>query len=81
MLQLRKLDGVRYVGDSESMIVHDSADEECEGCVLSDVLARNAAVRFEPDTLEQAFDEGFDYCDHCIAPCNSRTSARVRQRT
>jgi hypothetical protein len=66
MTELSTIDGRRYIGDRERMIVHDTASVECERCLMEEVLDRGAAVGFEPDTLEQAFHEGFDYCDHCL---------------
>jgi hypothetical protein len=66
MQELKKLDGERYVGDTSAMVVHDRWDSDCEDCLMEDVIARGAAVAFEPDTLDQALEEGFDCCDECF---------------
>ncbi|MFH1501790.1 MAG: hypothetical protein ABIG03_01955 [Candidatus Eisenbacteria bacterium] len=66
MISLSKMEGIRYVGDRDALVVHDTWNNDSEGCRLGDLLGRGEAVSFEPDTLEQAFDEGFDYCDDCI---------------
>jgi hypothetical protein len=60
------LQGHRYVGDTDAMVVHDRWHEECEDCLMEEVLARGVAVGFGPDTLEQALWEGFEYCPYCI---------------
>lgn len=65
-LPLKNHDGQRYVGDAERRIVHDTHHGECEDCIVEDLIARGAAVSFRPDSLDQAFDEGYDYCDWCF---------------
>ncbi|MBD3349736.1 MAG: hypothetical protein GF400_11155 [Candidatus Eisenbacteria bacterium] len=60
------VDSMRFVGDRESMFVHDRWNRESESCFLERLVEDGKAVGFEPDTLEQAFNEGFDYCDNCI---------------
>ncbi|MBD3368568.1 MAG: hypothetical protein GF405_10440 [Candidatus Eisenbacteria bacterium] len=64
--RLKDIDGVRYVGDAQRGIVHDRHHEECEDCLVENLVQRGAAVGFRPDTLAQAFDEGYDYCDWCL---------------
>ena len=63
---IRELGNQRYVGDAERMIVHDRWHADCEDCLMEEILARGAAVGFEPDELDQAFEEGYDYCEHCF---------------
>lgn len=65
-LPIRELGDRRYVGDEEKKIVHDRRHVDCEDCLMEDIVARGAAVGFEPDELDQAFDEGYDYCEHCF---------------
>lgn len=57
---------VRFVGDRDTMFVHDSRNPASEECFLQKLVEGGLAVGFEPDTLEQAFNEGFDYCDTCV---------------
>jgi hypothetical protein len=66
VISLEQIGDTRYVGDRDSMFVHDTWSRESETCLLDELARSGNAVRFEPDTLEQAFDEGFDYCDTCV---------------
>lgn len=63
---LTELGPHRFVGDSETMVVHDRLHEDCEDCLMEVLIEKGSAVYFEPDTRDQAFDEGYDYCDHCF---------------
>ena len=63
---LKRLDSERYVGDSSTMTVHDRWHEDCEDCLMDGLVKRGVAVAFEPDELNQAFLDGFEYCEHCI---------------
>jgi hypothetical protein len=56
----------RYVGDAASKIVHDRWHPDSEGCGLSDIVRRGDAVGFEPDTLDGALYEGYEYCEACF---------------
>ena len=78
--ELTRLNDVRYVGDRESMVIHDSWNGESEGCCLDGLSDKGTAVGFEPDTLEQAFQEGFDYCDHCIGSVGADPVSDERHR-
>ena len=64
--RLNELGDCRFVGDSTSKIVHDRWHGDCEDCLMQTLIDRGAAVRFEPDELDQAFVEGYDYCIHCF---------------
>jgi len=66
MKAIGSIQGVRYVGDRTTFLVHDSWNRESESCFLEGVAREGRAVAFDPDTLEQAFNEGFDYCDVCV---------------
>ncbi len=65
-VQIRELGDRRYFGDEEKKIVHDRWHADCEDCLMDDILARGAAVGFEPDDLDQAFGEGYEYCEYCF---------------
>jgi hypothetical protein len=47
------------------MEVHDLL-AETEQCQIPEILRAGNAVRFDPDTLEQAHREGYDNCAWCI---------------
>lgn len=87
MRNITELDGVRYVGDRTSMTVHDSWNRDSEHCLLDELAERGDAVGFDPDTLEQSFWEGFDYCDDCFgkreptAPYRSSNRRRKGKRS
>jgi len=66
MRAIYSIEGVRYVGDRATFFVHDSWNRESEACFLDSLAEEGRAVAFDPDTLEQAFNEGFDYCDVCV---------------
>ena len=63
--ELTQLGRRRYIGNSESMVVHDRWHPDCQGCGLMDIVRDGRAVGFEPDTLEAAFWEGYEYCEAC----------------
>ena len=64
--QISSLKKRRYVGDAASKIVHDRWHPDCEGCGLSNIIRRGDAVGFEPDTLDGALNEGYEYCEACF---------------
>ena len=77
MYKLERLDGRRYVGESDKMIVHDTWHEDCEQCLLEDlIIGRGVAVGFDPDDLDQAFWEGFEYCTNCFGRTEPLPPAR-----
>ena len=65
------LDGIRYLGNRASAHreVHDLFAETAQ-CQLPEILRAGNAVRFDPDTLEQAHREGHDNCKWCIGNSN-----------
>ena len=80
MKEISKLDSERYVADTSTMEVHDRWNGECEDCLMEDVIARGAAVAFEPDTLDQALEEGFDCCDECFGKKDSPRPAWAHEQ-
>jgi hypothetical protein len=66
MQRLEKLGKRRFIGDAETMEVHDRWHEECENCLMDEIVRKGAAVGFEPDTLDGALYEGFEPCNHCF---------------
>ena len=62
---LKELENVRFVGDSDLMIVHDTWHESSENCLLGKLIERGVAVAFEPE-LDQAFWEDYEYCTYCF---------------
>jgi hypothetical protein len=78
MVALRTRSDRRYIGDRRSMIVHDSWHENAEDCLMEEIIARGDGVGFDPDELERAFWEGFDYCDHCFDRSSPKRPAKFR---
>lgn len=66
MKRVTNLNSQRFIGDTRAMIVHDRWHEDCEDCLMEEVIASGAAVEFEPDTLEQSLNEEFDCCEVCF---------------
>jgi hypothetical protein len=64
--EIRRLDSQRYVGDTSTMTVHDRWHPECDDTLMKTLVRAGTAVAFEPDDLDQAFYEGFDYCSECF---------------
>ncbi len=48
------------------MVVHDAWHEASENCLLGKLVERGVAVAFEPDELDQAFWEDYEYCSYCF---------------
>ena len=60
--------GRRYVGNTKKDVVHD-LDNEMTGpneCQINGIICNGHAVIFNPDTLSQAHNEGYDNCAYCI---------------
>jgi hypothetical protein len=60
--------GIKYLGNENKNEVHDleNEDERPNACQIDEVIRAGHAVRFLPDTLDQAHDEGYDNCHYCI---------------
>lgn len=57
----------RYLGNSSPthMEVHDLQNEKPQ-CQIDEIIEAGSAVIFDPDTLEQAHQEGYDNGAYCI---------------
>lgn len=57
----------RFLGNSSpsKMEVHDT-QRESASCQLDEIIKAGHAVRFTPDTKEEAHRNGFDNCAYCI---------------
>ena len=57
----------RYLGNSDTghMEVHDLENEKPQ-CQIDEIIEAGNAVVFDPDTLEQAKNEGYDNCAFCL---------------
>lgn len=58
----------KYLGNKNKMEAHDLDNEDTRpnGCQIDEIINVGNAVKFSPDTLEQAHKEGYDNCDRCI---------------
>ena len=65
-MKLAELGRRRFIGDVEEMIVHDRWNPDCEGCFPELLVDRGVARGFEPDTLDRALWEGYEYCPDCF---------------
>ena len=60
--------GNKYCGNTNKKEVHDLDNEDTRpaGCQINEIIAAGHAKTFDPDTLEQAHNEGYDNCAYCI---------------
>ena len=57
--------GFRYLGNKNTKEVHD-LNNETNNCEIDRILFSGHAVKFVPDTLDQARLDGYDNCNYCI---------------
>jgi hypothetical protein len=64
----------RYLGDPAAMVVHDLDHEDPTptGCGIDALLSSATAMRFEPDKLRQAAEEGYRNCPKCLYRYDTR---------
>ena len=57
----------KYLGNSDPvhMEIHNLSNEKPQ-CQIDEIISSGNAVIFNPDTLEQAHNEGYDNCAYCI---------------
>ncbi len=58
-----------YLGNSApEYIVHYLKNEDMSlyACQINEIIAAGNAVVFDPDTLEEAHQDGYDNCAYCI---------------
>lgn len=57
----------KYLGNSDPdhMEVHDLLNDKLQ-CQIDEIIKSENAVIFNPDTLKQAHNEGYDNCAYCI---------------
>jgi hypothetical protein len=57
--------GIDYLGNKNTTEVHRIADEKPQ-CQIDEILSAGNAVKFIPDTLKEAHNNGYDNCAYCI---------------
>ena len=57
--------GTNYLGNKNTTEVHKLANEKPQ-CQIDEILDAGNAVKFIPDTLEEAHNNGYDNCAYCI---------------
>jgi hypothetical protein len=63
------INGKRFVGNTtEKKEVHDLDNEKTapNECQIDEIIRAGHARTFNPDTLDQAHNEGYDNCAYCI---------------
>ena len=65
---MARRDGYRYLGNTNKMEVHDLDNEDTSpnGCQIDEMIRAGHAVRFNPDTLEEAHRQGYDNSAKCL---------------
>lgn len=60
--------GKQFCRNTKKMEVHDldREDASSSGCQINEIIRSRHAKAFMPDTLAQAYSEGFDNCAKCI---------------
>jgi hypothetical protein len=60
--------GKRFIGNTNTTEVHDLDNEQTGSneCQIDEIISAGHVKTFSPDTLDQAHDEGYDNCAHCI---------------
>ncbi len=86
-VRLTELGTRRFIGDTETMIVHDRWNSTCEDCLMEILIEKGTARGFNPDQSDQAFWEDYEYCPHCFdrsdpkAPAWAEKPAEEEQET
>ncbi len=59
--------GKQFIGNTNSERVHDLRKEDTskDGCQIDEIKHEHIET-FDPDTLEEAYKQGFDDCDKCL---------------
>lgn len=57
--------GLAYLGNKNTTEVHRLANETAQ-CQIDEILRADHAVKFIPDTLDEAHRNGYDNCAYCI---------------
>ena len=57
--------GSKYLGIEDKLVVHD-LDFESNMCCIDDLLKKYKVIPFTPDSINQAYTEGYDNCKYCI---------------
>ncbi len=65
-VKLRELGTRRFIGDTETTLVHDRWHSSCEDCLMEVLIENGSARGFNPDESDQAFWEDYEYCPHCF---------------
>jgi len=65
-VKLTELGTRRFIGDAETMIVHDRWHSAAEDCLMDVLIEKGTARGFNPDQSDQAFWEDYEYCPHCF---------------
>ena len=60
--------GSKYLGIEDKRVVHD-LDFESSKCKIDEMLDTCKVIPFTPDTIDQAYTEGYDNCAWCIGGC------------
>jgi hypothetical protein len=56
----------RFLGDRESLILHDLDRENEEQCGIQELLRAGRGITFRPDSLRQGVRQGFVPCEICV---------------
>ena len=57
--------GLSYLGNKNTTEVHQLSTETSQ-CQIGEILDAGNAVKFIPDTLAEAHNNGYDNCAYCL---------------
>ena len=57
--------GLSYLGNRNTTEVHQLSNETSQ-CQIGEILEAGNAVKFVPDTLAEAHNNGYDNCAYCL---------------
>ena len=57
--------GSKYLGIEDQRVVHDM-DYESNKCRIDELLEKCSVIPFTPDSINQAYVEGYDKCHWCL---------------
>ena len=73
-------ESIRFLGDEAEMVVHDleSEDTSEQGCYIEEIFEKGNALCFFPDTLDEAYRQGYKNCERCLRKRASSFGVRLR---
>ena len=75
---VKRPENKRYLGDESTMLVH-KLEKENNACDIEEIIAKENAVVFSPDKLNEAHRQGYNNCEYCLGKRVFRLGMRLEQ--